>query len=120
MPRSLQSAIPSMGMVNIPVKLYTAAKSKAVSFHWLDRDTGQRVRQQLYTERQPVSVTRLSEEFPHKAVELVVSEHGQQSAALNSAEDERETSLPSRQQPVSRAHVVKGYEIDRNQYVSFT
>jgi non-homologous end joining protein Ku len=66
MPRSLQSAILSMGMVNIPVKLYTAAKSKAVSFHWPDRDSGQRVHQQLYTERQPVSVTPLPEERPQK------------------------------------------------------
>lgn len=35
MPRALQSASLSFGLVNIPVKLYTATHSKSVSFHLL-------------------------------------------------------------------------------------
>ncbi len=55
-----------------------------------------------------------------KALKPVASEHAPQLSDLNSAEDEPERFVPSRQQPVSRANVVKGYEIARNQYVSFT
>ena len=39
MARALQSASLSFGLVTIPVKLYTAAKSKSVAFHWLHQRT---------------------------------------------------------------------------------
>lgn len=37
----------SFGLISIPVKLYPAARSEAISFHMLHRGCGQRVRQQL-------------------------------------------------------------------------
>jgi DNA end-binding protein Ku len=47
MARALQTAALSFGLVNIPVKVYTAASSKAVSFHLLHNKDGSRVHQQL-------------------------------------------------------------------------
>ena len=48
MARALQSASLSFGLVTIPVKLYTAAKSKSVSFHWLHQPDGSRIQEHLY------------------------------------------------------------------------
>src|SRR5215831_6309756 len=42
------SATISFGLVSIPIKLYTAAASAAVSFHLLHATCGSRIRQQLY------------------------------------------------------------------------
>jgi DNA end-binding protein Ku len=47
MPRPLQSASLSFGLVNIPVKLYTAAHDKSVSFHLLHGKDGSRIREQI-------------------------------------------------------------------------
>ena len=56
MPRALQSASLSFGLVNIPVKLYTAAHSKSVSFHLLHAKDGSRIHEQMVcqTEDKPV------------------------------------------------------------------
>jgi len=48
MARALQSASLSFGLVTIPVKLYTAAKSKSVAFHWLHKPDGSRIQEHLY------------------------------------------------------------------------
>jgi DNA end-binding protein Ku len=48
MARALQSASLSFGLVNIPVKLYPAAKSKSVSFHLLHRPDGSRIQEHFY------------------------------------------------------------------------
>jgi DNA end-binding protein Ku len=48
MARALQSASLSFGLVNIPVKLYTAAKSKSVAFHLLHEPDGSRIQEHLY------------------------------------------------------------------------
>ena len=57
MPRPLQSASLSFGLVNIPVKLYTAARDKSVSFHLLHEKDGSRIREQIVCieEDEPVS-----------------------------------------------------------------
>jgi DNA end-binding protein Ku len=57
MPRPLQSASLSFGLVNIPVKLYTAARDKSVSFHLLHEKDGSRIREQIICieEDKPVS-----------------------------------------------------------------
>lgn len=56
MPRALQSASLSFGLVNIPVKLYTAAHSRSVSFHLLHAKDGSRIHEQMIcqTEDKPV------------------------------------------------------------------
>lgn len=46
MPRAIWSGSVSFGLVNIPVKLYSAISEKSVRFNQLDRRNGARVRQQ--------------------------------------------------------------------------
>ena len=46
MPRAIWSGSISFGLVNIPVKLYSAISEKSVRFHQIDRRNGARVRQQ--------------------------------------------------------------------------
>ena len=43
MPRAIWSGAISFGLVNIPVKLYTAVEQKDVRFHQLDKATGKRI-----------------------------------------------------------------------------
>jgi len=45
MPRSIWSGAISFGLVNVPVKLYSAVSRKTVRFHQLSRDTGVRIQQ---------------------------------------------------------------------------
>ena len=47
MPRPVLSVILAFGLVNVPVRLFTAAVSKRVQFHLLDTGSGERVRQQF-------------------------------------------------------------------------
>ncbi|MGD9797634.1 MAG: Ku protein [Acidimicrobiia bacterium] len=46
MPRAIWSGSVSFGLVNIPVRLYTAVSRKNVQFHQIDAKTGSRVRMQ--------------------------------------------------------------------------
>ena len=45
MARSIWSGAISFGLVNVPVKLYTATSPKSVRFHQLSGKTGARIRQ---------------------------------------------------------------------------
>src|SRR3954454_6791876 len=45
MPRAIWSGAISFGLVNIPVKLYSAGSRKTVRFHQLDRESNQRIQQ---------------------------------------------------------------------------
>src|SRR5947209_8920961 len=45
MARAIWSGAISFGLVNVPVKLYTATSPKAVRFHQLSGKTGARIRQ---------------------------------------------------------------------------
>src|SRR4051794_1180713 len=45
MPRSIWSGAISFGLVNVPVKLYSAVSRKTVRFHQLNRETGNRIAQ---------------------------------------------------------------------------
>jgi DNA end-binding protein Ku len=46
MARAIWSGSISFGLVNIPVKLYSAVSRKTVRFHQIDAESGQRIRQQ--------------------------------------------------------------------------
>lgn len=48
MPRAIWSGSISFGLVNIPVKLYSAVRDMGVRFHMLHKGDGTRVKQQLY------------------------------------------------------------------------
>ncbi|HZN88704.1 MAG TPA: Ku protein [Thermoleophilaceae bacterium] len=45
MPRAIWSGAISFGLVNIPVKLYSAVSKKTVRFHQIDSESGARIRQ---------------------------------------------------------------------------
>ena len=58
MARALQTASLSFGLVTIPIRLYTAATSQAVSFHMLHQKDGSRVRQHLFCEAEDKEISR--------------------------------------------------------------
>src|SRR5919198_2362702 len=51
MPRAIWSGAISFGLVNIPVKLYSAVNRKTVRFHQLDREDNQRIQQRRVNPR---------------------------------------------------------------------
>ena len=61
MPRSIWSGAISFGLVNVPVKLYSAVSRKTVRFHQLNADTGHRISQKRVD-----SVT--GEEVPYEKI----------------------------------------------------
>ncbi|QGG96677.1 non-homologous end joining protein Ku [Actinomarinicola tropica] len=58
MPRAMWSGAISFGLVNIPVKLFTAVTPKTVRFNQIDSRTGSRVRQKLVAESDGSEVSR--------------------------------------------------------------
>src|SRR4051794_21156792 len=51
MPRAIWSGAISFGLVNIPVKLYSAVSRKTVRFHQLDREDNPRIQQKRVNPR---------------------------------------------------------------------
>ncbi|MDQ6732796.1 MAG: Ku protein [Nitrospirota bacterium] len=58
MPRAFQSASLAFGLVNIPVKLYTAATSQSVSFHLLHKKDLSRIHEQMVCIAEDTPVSR--------------------------------------------------------------
>jgi DNA end-binding protein Ku len=58
MPRALLSASLAFGLVNIPVKLYTAATSQSVSFHLLHKKDQSRIHEQMVCIAEDTPVSR--------------------------------------------------------------
>ena len=50
-PRAIASGTISFGLVNVPVKAYTAVRDHEVSFHQLEKDTGSRIRYRKVSEK---------------------------------------------------------------------
>jgi DNA end-binding protein Ku len=105
MPRPIQSLTLSFGLISVPVRLYTAAKSKAVSFHWLSPE-GQRVRQRLYAP---------SDEAPAPA-----QPPPQLTRTRGIAQETLTPTAPVMEQEIARDTLLKGYEVAPDQYVSLT
>jgi DNA end-binding protein Ku len=111
----------AFGLVNLPVRLYTAAASKKVTFRLLDRTTGQRVRQQLVSPGQPPrekdqGIAAASEATALRApASTAVSSDPIDSSAL-----EEEGSGSPAEFVVPRQQIIKGYEIERNRYIEVT
>lgn len=55
-PRSIWSGAISFGLVNVPVKLYTAVRSKDVRFHQLHEKDGSRIKQKRFCEAEDKEV----------------------------------------------------------------
>ena len=58
MPRAIWSGSISFGLVNIPVKLYSAVRDREVHFHMLHEEDGQRIKQQLVCPAEDKVVSR--------------------------------------------------------------
>jgi DNA end-binding protein Ku len=58
MPRAIWSGSISFGLVNIPVKLYSAVRDREVHFHMLHQEDGQRIKQQLVCPAEDKVVSR--------------------------------------------------------------
>lgn len=50
MPRAIWTGSISFGLVNVPVKLFTATEDRSVGFHQFDPDSGERIRYQRVTQ----------------------------------------------------------------------
>ena len=51
MPRAIWSGSISFGLVNVPVKLFTATEDRSVGFHQFDPESGERIRYQRVTDQ---------------------------------------------------------------------
>jgi DNA end-binding protein Ku len=104
MPRPIQSVTLAFGLVSIPVRLYTAAASKRVRFHWLDSRTGQRVQQQLVS--------------PSLGSGEDIEEDRTDIRAARAAQFEPVKNVEADSAVVPREELRKGFEVATQDYVS--
>jgi DNA end-binding protein Ku len=127
MPRPIQSLTLSFGLVNVPVRLYAAAQSKAVSFHWLSPE-GQRVTQRLYapSNAAPAQAAALPQ---YKSSRSIAQNRGTVIEPFTGGRgvERSKASIPvprgavsTVEQEVSRESLLKGYELAPKQYVALT
>ncbi|WP_447983211.1 non-homologous end joining protein Ku [Nitrospira sp. Nam74] len=116
MPHSVLSVTLAFGLVNLPVRLYTAAASKKVTFRLLDRNTGQRVRQQL------VSAAQASREDDQSTAgsETNASRAARSMPGMPESPDRQDASASPPDSIVPRQQIIKGYEVEGNQYIPIT
>jgi DNA end-binding protein Ku len=145
MPRSLQSVTLAFGLVNVPVKLYAATKSKAVAFHWLDPQ-GNRVKQKLYSDIdraasivEPTTSAKDLRNFQGKSLKASQPSplpqtttspgsfakdagnlQGRNWKANQTSAVFEEPRSGADEKEVPRESLLKGYEVSRNRYVSLT
>ena len=119
MPHPVLSITLGFGLVNLPVRLYTAADSKKVTFRLLDRTTGQRVTQQLVSSAQPREQEPATEATPLTSAS---SARGRTGGSSDSTEvpDVAELDASPRESVVPRQEIIKGYEIEPNRYIEVT
>jgi DNA end-binding protein Ku len=109
----------TFGLISIPVKLFRAARRERIPLHFVHRSDP--------SERHDVAPVITREPEPSK------SEARPHRFEVASAIEETETAPPPAlvnrvrqslvtdgdEQPISRADVLRGYEVERNQYVTF-
>ena len=120
MPHPVLSVTLAFGLVNVPVRLYTAAASKKVTFRLLDRKTGQRVRQQLVSAAQTSSQKDEVIAAESQATPLSAAHSMPGSSAIADAPDHEEATGSPSDSVVPREQIIKGYEIGRDQYIEVT
>jgi DNA end-binding protein Ku len=102
-----------LGLIAIPVKLYRTAKAEKISFRQLHKSTGARIRQQLYTDTEfevPIPADDIAAGVPISTAKLKPGSHARTLSLHPPAEP-----VP---QALSRDDVAKGYQYDKDQYVS--
>lgn len=140
MPQAVWTGQLSFGLVNIPVKLYSATSPKNVRFHQYDAQTGRRIRyRRVASGAAPEGVSGPAPEL--KAVEPLTSTDDEPAPGFPPAPDatDREPSLGSSEGTGNRARapveasaeateepevawgeIVKGYEIEPGRVVTVT
>ena len=123
MSRPILSITLSFGLVSLPVRLFTATLSKRVTFHLLDRATGQRVRQQLVSTTPPSrdGEDEATDRLPRKTSTTTGRAGGSPRIAVVPDEDAQSDRRPAdAARVVPRQELVKGYEIGRDQHIEIT
>lgn len=97
--------------MNLPVRLYTAAVSKKVTFRLLDRTTGQRVRQQLVSSGPaPRDVDQVKEAASEVPASMVPASTAVASNIAHASALGEDSASPA-EFIVPHQEIIKGYEI---------
>ena len=109
----------AFGMVSIPVRLYKAARRERVRFHHVYRPEGARAQEEPEEEApEPPRLTRGKvQEFPKSAPPPEAEAPDEAAPDLV-----RVRNLPvneADERPVQKTQVLKGYEIEKDRYVTF-
>src|ERR687892_864576 len=118
MPQAVWTGDLGFGLVNIPVKLYTATSPKRVRFHQYEGGTGRRIRYRRVAEGPPPAPV---ESLPDEPTEeeppsFEVSEPTAPPVWRREEEPELEREEPEAEVPWER--IVKGYEVEPGRVVT--
>jgi DNA end-binding protein Ku len=118
MPQAVWTGDLGFGLVNIPVKLYTATSPKRVRFHQYEAGTGRRIRYRRVAEGPPPApVESLPDEPPEEEPpSFEVSEPTTPSAWRREEEPEPDREEPEAEVPWER--IVRGYEVEPGRVVT--
>jgi DNA end-binding protein Ku len=112
----------AFGLVNVPVKLYTAVTPKDVRFHQFQRGTNRRIRYARVTDEipsgEPPTAWRDEREAPVR--EAAPERPSAPEATRDETPAHRFESEAPRPEPVPYDEVVKGYEIEPGRFVTVT
>ena len=120
MPHPVLSITLRFGLVNLPVRLYTAADSKRVTFRLLDRTTGERVTQQLVSSAPPPREQEPATEATPRALASSARRRTGGSSDITDVPSLAEPGASPRESVVLRQEIIKGYEIEPNRYIEVT
>lgn len=127
MARAVWSGSISFGLVSVPVKLFSATSPQDVRFHQFERDTGRRIRYRRVAEEPPAEPEWLRAQPASDPTPAVRDDSQEEPArdggAVSAPPDGRPTERPAdigtgrRSSQVDYDDVVKGYEVDRDEFV---
>ena len=122
MPRAIWTGTISLGLVNIPVRVFPATRRKDVRFHEIDRQTGQRIHHQRILEAETLEGDTLSTQPSTPQADTLSTQPSTPQADTLSTQwggQGGDTQPPGRQE-VRQDDVVKGYEIAPGSFVTIT
>jgi DNA end-binding protein Ku len=109
--RAIASGTISFGLVAIPVKIYSSARSEKVSFNMLERGTGSRLRQQYVSVSSGAVVERkdIVRAYEHQRGHYVVLEDDELKALESAATGELQIEAFADSGDVDLVHIEKSY-----------
>jgi DNA end-binding protein Ku len=127
MPRAIWSGSISFGLVSVPVRLFNATSPQDVRFHQFERDSGRRIRYRRVAEEQQAEPawwreSPAGEPSPparDAVVEAAARDVGERPSLSEPTDLEPSRLARTREEPpeVSYDDLVKGYEVDRDEFV---